>query len=189
MPCPVHKQAMKLDQDRIVATALQLMQADGLDRLGMRAVAAGLEVQASALYWHVRDKDTLLGLMAAHFYRSAFQGADDALSAAEWLDRLGHSFRSVLLSYRDSARLCAIAPAISAATPETTDRLAAPLVAFGVSGSQALTAIASTLALTLGWVVYQQSEAMHDHLANMIDFDQAFDAGLRAIVEGLAVSD
>ena len=177
---------MKIDQQHIADTALNLMQTEGLDALAMRSLAKKLGVQASALYWHVADKNRLYGLMAERFYRDAYAQADKATHAGEWLERLGRQFRAGLLAYRDSARLCALAPPVADNTPEVKARLTARLMAFGMAEQKALHAIASVLALTLGWVVYEQSERMHDHLTGMLDFDEAFAAGLRAVVEGLA---
>jgi hypothetical protein len=38
----------------------------------------------------------------------------------------------------------------------------------------------------MGWIAYEQSEAMHDFLAQMIDFSESFEVGLLALVGGLA---
>ncbi|HWU04636.1 MAG TPA: TetR/AcrR family transcriptional regulator C-terminal domain-containing protein [Novosphingobium sp.] len=179
---------MKIDREQITAVALDVLQAEGLDGLGMRPLAARLGVRASALYWHVEDKEQLYALMAGHFYRHAFRQAEAAGDAAGWLKALADGFRAILLQYRDSARLCAIAPPVAAASADEADRLAAPLVAMGMARASALSAIASVLALTLGWAVYEQSSAMHAHLAEMFDFDQAFAESLEAIVAGWATA-
>ncbi len=44
--------------------ALELVQEDGLDALTMRTLADRTGVKAASLYWHVRDRDELLELMA-----------------------------------------------------------------------------------------------------------------------------
>jgi AcrR family transcriptional regulator len=49
-----------LDRDRILAAALRLMDADGLDALTMRRLAAELHVEAMSLYYHVPGKAVLL---------------------------------------------------------------------------------------------------------------------------------
>lgn len=176
---------MKLDAPQITQAALELLQADGLDGLSMRTLAAKLGVRASALYWHVADKDRLYALMAAQFYASAYTCANEAGSARAWLEALGRQFRAVLLDYRDSARLCAIAPPDEPRSPEITGRITARLVGLGMAESEALGAIASVLALTLGWVVYEQSRSMHEHLAGMMDLDATFSDGLVALLDGL----
>lgn len=49
-----------LDRPRILAAALRLMDADGLDALSMRRLAAELDVEAMSLYHHVPGKPALL---------------------------------------------------------------------------------------------------------------------------------
>ena len=48
----------------LVAAALSLVHEDGLDALTMRALADRLNVKAASLYWHVRDRQELLELLA-----------------------------------------------------------------------------------------------------------------------------
>jgi len=52
-----------LDRARIAATALEMIDEVGVEKLTMRAVAARLDVSAMALYHHVEDKDELLRLV------------------------------------------------------------------------------------------------------------------------------
>jgi AcrR family transcriptional regulator len=49
-----------LSRDRIVATAVELLDADGEEGLTFRALAARLSTGAGAIYWHVANKDELL---------------------------------------------------------------------------------------------------------------------------------
>src|SRR5690349_16139343 len=53
-----------LSRERLVGAALGLIQEEGLDGLSMRALAESLQVKAASLYWHVRDRDELLELLA-----------------------------------------------------------------------------------------------------------------------------
>lgn len=175
---------MKLDRERIIDGAFALIAAEGLDGLAMRPLAARLGVRASALYWHVPDKQQLYGLMAARLYRAAHERTLGAADARAWLESLGHGLHAALLQVRDSARLCALAPPQDTGADAGT-RLAAPLVAMGLPQARALDAIASVLSLTLGWVVYEQSRALHAHLTGMLDPLSAYATGLGALVEGL----
>ncbi|AGL18538.1 TetR/AcrR family transcriptional regulator [Actinoplanes sp. N902-109] len=54
----------RLSKDGIVAAAVQLADREGLAGLSMRRLAQHLEVDAMSLYYHVRDKGTLLAAMA-----------------------------------------------------------------------------------------------------------------------------
>jgi TetR/AcrR family transcriptional regulator, tetracycline repressor protein len=53
-----------LSRDRIVAVALELVEAEGLEGLTMRRLAGKLGVAATAIYWHVGDKEALLDALS-----------------------------------------------------------------------------------------------------------------------------
>ena len=175
---------MKIDQRRVIDVALALLDEQGLSELQMRAVAGRLNVQASALYWHVRNKAELLGLMSAHFYDSARLAVPEDLSWRDWLLTFGKAFRNALLGHRDSAQLCAIARPLNQDVEAAADQLSKPLIAAGLSRHVALSYQSSVISLVLGWCIYEQSEALHDYLARMIGFDESFTTGLTAMVAG-----
>jgi AcrR family transcriptional regulator len=52
-----------ISRDAIVATAIELLDAEGLDALSMRRIADELGTGAASLYWHVGSKDGLLDLV------------------------------------------------------------------------------------------------------------------------------
>ena len=175
---------MKIHQRQVIDVALNLLDEQGLAELQMRAVASRLNVQASALYWHVRNKGELLSLMAWHFYDGALASVPEGLSWRDWLLAYGTSFRKALLSHRDSAQLCAIARPLDDDTEAAADRITKPLIAAGLSRHLALSYHSSVLSLALGWCIYEQSEALHDYLARMIGFEESFTTGLQAMVAG-----
>jgi AcrR family transcriptional regulator len=49
-----------LTRDQIVRTAVELLDAEGLDGLNMRALGKRLDSAATAMYWHVKSKDNLV---------------------------------------------------------------------------------------------------------------------------------
>jgi TetR/AcrR family transcriptional regulator, tetracycline repressor protein len=53
-----------LTREAVIRTALDMLDAVGIDGLSMRALADRLDVKAASLYWHLRDKDQLLELVA-----------------------------------------------------------------------------------------------------------------------------
>src|ERR687886_1239608 len=53
-----------LTRDTIVRTAVELLDAEGLEGLNMRALGARLDSAATAVYWHVKSKDNLVLLAA-----------------------------------------------------------------------------------------------------------------------------
>jgi AcrR family transcriptional regulator len=93
-----------LDRERVVRVALALLDEVGLRDLNMRRLAERLGVTAPALYWYVRNKDELLGLLA------------DAISAEmplpdpkqPWrteIEALARGARRVAHAHRDAARI------------------------------------------------------------------------------------
>ena len=69
-----------LTLERIVAAAIELLDAEGVDRLSMRRLADRLGAGAMSLYWHVDNKDVVfdLALDAVLAYRgpAPAQGVD-----------------------------------------------------------------------------------------------------------------
>ncbi|WP_410817120.1 TetR/AcrR family transcriptional regulator C-terminal domain-containing protein [Micromonospora sp. 050-3] len=49
-----------LNRDQIVRTAVELLDAEGLEGLNMRALGKRLDSAATAVYWHVKNKDNLV---------------------------------------------------------------------------------------------------------------------------------
>ena len=58
-----------LTQDQIVRTAVALLDAEGLEGLNMRALGQRLGSAATAVYWHVKNKDNLVLLAADQVWR------------------------------------------------------------------------------------------------------------------------
>jgi AcrR family transcriptional regulator len=52
-----------ISRDAIVAAAIRLLDAEGLDEVSMRRIADELGTGAASLYWHVGSKDGLLDLV------------------------------------------------------------------------------------------------------------------------------
>ena len=175
----------KLDQGAVVSAAFEVLNSVGLDGLSLRLVAERLGVQAPALYWHVHNKAELSSLMAATFS----EVANLANAAGDtWREKLllsARARREAMLKQRDSARVCVLAgPRKSAA--DVAPQITAPLIAMGLSARQAMSYQAAVIAYTVGWVAYEQSQAMHDFLTQLFDFDESFEIGLQAMVSGFA---
>jgi AcrR family transcriptional regulator len=97
-----------LTKELIVRTGLDVLEDKGLEGLTVRAVATRLDVQAPALYWHVRHKQELLDEMATEIWRRI--GAElTALPPDLPWDELFTAFatttRVALLGHRDGARV------------------------------------------------------------------------------------
>jgi TetR/AcrR family tetracycline transcriptional repressor len=176
-----------LDRDRLIEAAFAQLEEDGLEGLSMRRLAARLNVQAPALYWHIGDKAELLGLMAHDIYGAAYAQVPTASDWREWLRRFGRALRISFGSHRDGARLCSIAKPPPVSDPAAqADRIAAPLTSLGLAEKDALTYQAAVISFALGWESFEANGPMRDFLRQIMDFDASFTVGLDALVSGLA---
>ncbi|MBO9574586.1 MAG: TetR family transcriptional regulator [Sphingobium sp.] len=179
-----------LDVDQLVSAAFEQLEEQGLEALSMRRLAARLNVQAPAIYWHLEDKAELLGLMANRIYAAAYREVTSEQDWRAWLRRFGRALRCSFAGHRDGARLCAIArPPAEADPAEHAQRIAAPLVALGLSHRQALSYQASVISFALGWAAFEANGPMHGFLDQMLDFGGSFQQGLDALVAGFPASE
>ena len=176
---------LPLDLDRVVAAAFAQLEEDGLERLSMRRLGSRLGVQAPALYWHIGDKAELLGLMAREIYAGAYAAVPQETDWRAWLLAFGRALRTAFAGHRDAARLCAVARGPSDPDiGEHARRIAAPLVALGLNQASALSCEASVISFALGWASFEANGPMHDYLDEMLNFDESFERGLKALVRG-----
>ncbi|MEU9337104.1 TetR/AcrR family transcriptional regulator C-terminal domain-containing protein [Streptomyces sp. NPDC048290] len=94
----------RLDQATVIRTALELLDAKGLDAVSTRAVADRLGVRINTVQWHVKTKARMLELMA-----DAVTGetplTDLPSAPDERVRELARRYRRTLLAHRDGASL------------------------------------------------------------------------------------
>ncbi len=95
-----------LDRELLVRTALSILSDEGLNHLSMRKLADSLDVKASALYWHIKDKHVLLQLVADKICEE-IQWSNEDITWQEKVFFGMSSYRKALLRYRDSAEIFA----------------------------------------------------------------------------------
>ncbi|MFF4536205.1 TetR/AcrR family transcriptional regulator [Streptomyces aureus] len=94
-----------LSRERIVEAAFVVLDRSGLDKLSMRQVASELDVAVSALYAYVRSKDDLLELMYTRQFAGFTLPEPDPERWQEQVRDYARSWRRILLSHRDMARI------------------------------------------------------------------------------------
>ena len=194
----------------VVAAALRVLDAQGLENCSMRRVAAELEVQPSALYHHVADKQSLLALMADEIVRSGEvvtgteivrsgevvigDGSARVADAAQVAARaLCVRLRAAMLAVRDGADVVATAAAFRLGSSAVEDRLAALV---GRDGARTL------LLYTFGQTQQTQTHRQAAAFGALVDpdprnptasgpaapddLDASFGRGLDIILAGLA---
>lgn len=93
-----------LDQSKIIQTAIDLINKDGLKKLSMRNVANALNTSAASLYWHIENKYELLQLLSEQISKT-ISFPDSSKNWYEQLIELGNKYRQALLSIRDSVEI------------------------------------------------------------------------------------
>lgn len=92
-------------RDRLVGAALDVIQEDGLGALSMRALADRLGVKAASLYWHIRDREELVGMIAQSLLTEVRpRSAGRAGWRAEAL-AVCAALEAVMTRHRDAARV------------------------------------------------------------------------------------
>jgi TetR/AcrR family transcriptional regulator, tetracycline repressor protein len=95
----------RLSKAAVVEHALKLADADGLDALTIRRLAADIGVTPMALYWHFRSKEDLLEGLAEAIWGEIEVRVDPALSWSQQLRGGMESLVSVLRAHPCAARL------------------------------------------------------------------------------------
>lgn len=197
-----------LTRDRIVAAAVELVDANGVDALSMRKLGAALGVEAMSLYNHVVNKDDVLDgildqvLAEIELPDRALPWDDQVRSLAHGFRLAGHrhpgvfplfgsrsitsleGFRSLEQSYA-ALRVAGLAP--EAALDGFT---ALASFAFGYVLTELGGLVDGALAHT--WDLDEQDLADRPHLLEMgqslvhRDADRQFEVGLDLLIAGLA---
>lgn len=93
-----------LSREAIVDAAVRVLDREGLDGVSMRGVAEELGTTAGALYWHVRNKEELLGLVFDRVAGELDLPPPDPSRWEEQFKEVAREARRVMLQHRDIAR-------------------------------------------------------------------------------------
>lgn len=149
---------MALTREKVLSEALRASDADGLDRLSLRTLAARLGVSAPTLYWHVDSKAALLdGLSDAIMGEAidALPPSDADGTWREWLLEALIALRNAMLAHRDGARIVSGAHD-SLRRAEFTERALEELGRGGVPSEQAWLLVLGGTRYALGHVFSEQ---------------------------------
>ncbi|PKV87444.1 TetR/AcrR family transcriptional regulator C-terminal domain-containing protein [Streptomyces sp. TLI_146] len=200
----------RIDRAQVTDTALRLLNEVGLDGLTLRAIAKELKVQAPALYWHFKNKQALLDEMATVMYRRmAADGVPGMTPDAPWQDQLAafnRALRSMLLSYRDGAKVYGGARFTGTDHARSLEALLTAMGAAGIGPGDAVLAGTTAYAYTMGFVAEEQGMGpepmdIDARAVRLGDFPLAaaagpllfggyegrYEAGLRVVIAGIEV--
>ncbi|MEU8659181.1 TetR/AcrR family transcriptional regulator [Actinoplanes philippinensis] len=157
---------MKLTRERIVEAGLVTFAEHGYQGLSMRQVAERLGVHAGSLYYHVRNKDALLALLADRVAARAYDAGERALAdlppGADWVDRVEAQAVALRLTLREHAGgplLLAGSPSmLSPGALSLMERLLATLRDAGVPDRDRPVAADVLMSHVTGFVLQEQAK-------------------------------
>lgn len=170
------------DRDSVARSALALLDEVGLADLSMRRIAAGLDVQPSALYWHFANKQELLAELADRITATIPSEPTDVVATARGI-------RDALFTYRDGAELVLSTYALQLGSSQAQTALADALRAQGAADVEDRSAAILHFVLGHATLVQQRMHAdSHGALPDTDDvdvtagLDRVFELGVTALV-------
>jgi AcrR family transcriptional regulator len=142
-----------LSREQIVAEAVRLLDAEGIDALSMRRLGTRLGAAATSIYWHVASKDELIELVVdAAYGELEVPVAGDPGAWREAATRFAHSLRAMILRHPWMATLLAHAGLahLGPNLMRLSDRLAALYEGAGFAGREVRQASNTVVSYVLG---------------------------------------
>jgi len=201
-----------LTRERIVRTAIGIVDRDGLKALSMRKLGAELGVDPMAVYYHVPNKDALLdAIVEAVMSESDYSGDDPHASPEDRIMVAANAYLRAMLAHANAMPIMLSRGPNTPAAARPVELMMGILREAGLSPTQALAgmnAIASAVRGAAAMVgasgteppspeelealasLFPADEFPHLIEAAMCpqDFDRDFEFGVRALAKGLLLS-
>jgi TetR/AcrR family tetracycline transcriptional repressor len=172
---------VSLDRKQIVDEAVALLDAEGLDGVTLRKLAARLGVQAPTLYWHLPNKAALVTAIAEAIVPEPTPPAPDQ-PWQEWLTDVAVRLRAALLAHPDGARVVSAAQ-LSVKMAALSELAMSTLVDRGISLREARIIVLTVERFTVGHALEEQSPPPDTTDFDLDAFTAAHPVSVRAIKE------
>jgi AcrR family transcriptional regulator len=148
----------RLTRPQIVTAALGVADAEGVEGLTVRRLAAALEVSPMAIYRHVRGKNHVLDLMADELLGELDVGSTEAPTWQEALRRLAGSLLVVLQEHSSAAFLLS-RPFESPAALRVSEAMLSILDRAGFDTAEAVRMVQVMTGMVLGPAIHRATYA------------------------------
>jgi TetR/AcrR family tetracycline transcriptional repressor len=177
-----------LTRDRIIAAAVELVDANGVDELSMRKLGSALGVEAMSLYNHVVNKDDVLDRILDQVLREIDLPAAD-LPWDEQIRLLAHGFRRAGHRHPGVFPLFGTRSITSLEGFRPLEQSYAALRGAGLSAEDALDGFTALAAFAFGYVLTELGGLVDGALEHPWELDEAAAAARPHLVEmGLALA-
>ena len=147
-------------RDDVARVALSILDDYGLPDLTMRRLAAALDVQPSALYWHFPNKQGLLAALADRIVMQVAAMRPGPIGAHQ-IPAEAAALRHALLAHRDGAEVVSSTLALGLGAAKARERLAEAITADGFDDPTARRTAAALLHFILGHVSHEQQRTQY----------------------------
>jgi TetR/AcrR family tetracycline transcriptional repressor len=172
---------VSLDRKKIVDEAVALLDAEGLDGVTLRKLAARLGVQAPTLYWHLPNKAALVTAIAEAIVPDPTPPAPDQ-PWQEWLTDFALQLRAALLAHPDGARIVSMAQ-LSRQTAAWSELAMSTLADRGIPLGDARIIVLTVERFTVGHALEEQSPRPDTADFDLEQYRAAYPVSMRAITE------
>ncbi len=165
-------------REDVVVAALAILDSLGLPDLTMRRLAAALDVQASALYWHFPSKQALLASVSDRIVARAGVLTDLGTGWRDATSVQASALRDALLGYRDGAEIVSSSLALGLGGGEALTGLRSAIALGEFDSRTSDIAAAALLHFILGHVFHEQQRLQADSLGVV---SEQYSAGLQQL--------
>lgn len=145
-----------LSIERIIESALTLVDRDGIDALTVRRLAEELDTGSASLYRHVASRDELLVLVADHVL-GEMRFPPEELTARQKVEGIARELRRVLLVHPHLLPALRVAPMVGPNAMRGAERSIGYLLQTDAGLGNAITACFALIDFVLGTVFFETS--------------------------------
>jgi AcrR family transcriptional regulator len=192
----------------VLDAGMQILETEGIDGLTIRGLAGKLGVAATAIYWHVGDKQALLDGLAERVIGDLGAVSVRGRDPVTRISSVARSLRATLLERPDLVALVHRQGRTAALFQPARRVLVRELTTAGVDGASAALAVQAVLNLVIGSVLLDRqverqptqretpqelwstadapdAPELLEHLSRPIDEEELFDYTLAAVVRAV----
>lgn len=147
----------ELNRQEVLRVALGLVDRDGLSGMTMRSLATAVGVRPSALYWHFRTKEQLVGEVSALVFDDLELADDQGTAWDLWLADLARKMRSAMHEHPHLAGIVTGQMLVTDRGLPLAERIFRVLDRAGFSSTELVEVYNVFFGVVLGWVTMELS--------------------------------